>query len=122
MSSEEVVWRGFPIARGLRWEGERGFCTTPTPMPVGTTVLLKGEGEPRTMHVAHTVEGDPAGMWLAPGPGPSAPAVPATARAAAAPAPSAAAPVDEAPKAAGGGRDEPTTGPGQPSRKKKKKR
>ncbi len=113
MSSEEVVWRGFPIARGLRWEGERGFCATPTPMPVGTTVLLKGEGEPRTMHVEHTVEGDPAGMWLAPGAGPAAPAR------AAMTAPLAA---DEAPKAAAGGRDEPATLPGQPSRKKKKRR
>ena len=118
MSSEEVVWRGFPIARGLRWEGERGFCTTPTPMPVGTTVLLKGEGEPRTMHVAHTVEGDPAGMWLAPGPGP---ATPVATRASAAPV-ALSESADDAPVVAGGSREEPATAPGQPSRKKKKRK
>lgn len=109
MSAEEVVWRGFPVARGLRWEGERAFCVTPTPMPVGTTLVLEGEGGPRTMHVARTVEGDPAGMWLAPGAGPSAPA----------PAPRATAAGGEE---AAGARDEQATAPGQPSRKKKKRR
>lgn len=120
----ELLWRGFPIARGeARWEGSRAFVPSPTPMPVGTAVTIKDDAGERTSRVAHIVEGDGAGMWLETGGTATAPA-PRAAEPAPAPAKEAAPAPAEPPKAAppAPAATEPTTAPGQPSRRNKKRR